>query len=94
MHHVIHLVNDSQRISALSTGDEPDGVSARCRCQPCDAAALFSVALFIFFFKILSKRSGQIIIITHRRDVFGALNERTAVNFTHLRSVISYLLTC
>lgn len=23
MHHVIHLLNDSQRISALTTGDEP-----------------------------------------------------------------------
>lgn len=49
--------------------------------------------VFYVLFKILSKSSGQIITITDQKNVFSVLNKRTALNFTHLRSVISYLLT-
>lgn len=48
---------------------------------------------FLCFIQNTVKCSGQIITITDQENVFSVLNKRTALNFTHLQSVISYLLT-
>lgn len=84
MHHVIHLLNDSQRISAPTARDEP---SQRSLMDTLDGPGVSHVMLQLFFyvlFKILSKCADQMIISTDQEDVFGVLNKRTALNFTHL----------